>query len=273
VLADTAAPVLADESQLEQVVVNLAVNAREAMPQGGVLRVETATIVVSPDPAEPVPAGRYTTLTISDTGVGMTTEQLERLFEPFYSTKGEAGLGLGLATAHGIVHQSGGHITVWSEHGRGANFRIWLPASAARELPHAVGREEPATAAGTGTVLLVEDEPAVRAVVAEMLAGSGYSVMAAADGAEALRLSSAHDGEIHLLVTDVVMPGMSGQEVARRIGEARPQTRTLFVSGYNEDAIQQHGVLAPGTAFLEKPFSASDLARKAREVLDGALHG
>jgi two-component system cell cycle sensor histidine kinase/response regulator CckA len=273
VLADTAAPVLADESQLEQVVVNLAVNAREAMPQGGVLRVETATIVVSPDPAEPVPAGRYTTLTISDTGVGMTTEQLERLFEPFYSTKGEAGLGLGLATAHGIVHQSGGHITVWSEHGRGANFRIWLPASAAGALPHAVGREEPATAAGTGTVLLVEDEPAVRAVVAEMLAGSGYSVMAAADGAEALRLSSAHDGEIHLLVTDVVMPGMSGQEVARRIGEARPLTRTLFVSGYNEEAIQQHGVLAPGTAFLEKPFSASDLARKAREVLDGASVG
>jgi PAS domain S-box-containing protein len=265
----SAAPVLADEGQLEQVVVNLAVNARDAMPGGGSLLVETATVELAAS-EDGVPAGRYTTLTMTDTGVGMDGEQLERLFEPFYSTKGEAGVGLGLATVYGIVNQSGGHISVTSEPGKGARFRILLPASDAEATVPAPQPEETPTEAADATVLLVEDEPAVRAVVSEMLAGGGYHVIAAIDGSEALQLASTHDGPIHLLVTDVVMPGMSGQEVARRIAEERPQTRTLFVSGYNESAIAQHGVLAPGTAFLEKPFSAAELVRKAREVLDGA---
>jgi CheY-like chemotaxis protein len=267
-LDPAAAPVLADVGQLEQVVVNLAVNARDAMPGGGSLLVETATVELAAS-EDGVPAGRYTTLTMTDTGVGMDGEQLERLFEPFYSTKGEAGVGLGLATVYGIVNQSGGHISVTSEPGKGARFRILLPASEAEATVPAPQPEEAPTEAADATVLLVEDEPAVRAVVSEMLAGGGYHVIAAIDGSEALQLASTHDGPIHLLVTDVVMPGMSGQEVARRIAEERPQTRTLFVSGYNESAIAQHGVLAPGTAFLEKPFSAAELVRKAREVLDG----
>jgi two-component system cell cycle sensor histidine kinase/response regulator CckA len=273
-LDETVAPVLADEGQLEQVVINLAVNARDAMPQGGVLSVETGNAAITEGSESPVPAGVYTVLTIADSGVGMTSDQLERLFEPFYSTKAEAGVGLGLATVHGIVHQSGGHITVTSEHGRGSRFRIWLPAEHEATPPRVEAVEEaPPPVAETGTVLLVEDEPAVRAVIAEMLEGSGYAVISAADGAEALRLSGDFDGKIDLLVTDVVMPGMSGQEVARRIARDRPATRTLFVSGYNEEAIQQHGVLAHGAAFLEKPFSSAELARKAREALDGAALG
>jgi PAS domain S-box-containing protein len=270
-LAPDAAHVVADEGKLEQVVVNVAANARDAMPHGGHLRIETATVELADGEEQGVPAGRYTTLTITDSGVGMDAEQLERLFDPFYSTKSVAGVGLGLATVYGIVTQSGGHITVSSEAGRGARFRIYLPASEQHALrPVAPEHVSPEALAGSRTVLLVEDEPAVRSVVAEMLEGSGYAVLTAGDGREALALSAAHDGEIDLLVTDVVMPGMSGQEVARRIVAERPSTRTLFVSGYNVDAIQQHGVLAPGAGFLEKPFSAADLAQKAREVLDGA---
>jgi PAS domain S-box-containing protein len=270
-LAPDAAHVVADEGQLEQVVVNVAINAREAMPHGGRLRIETATVELGDGDEQGVPAGRYTTLTITDSGVGMDAEQLERLFDPFYSTKSVAGVGLGLATVYGIVTQSGGHITVSSEAGRGSRFCIYLPASEDQAPRPTVPQHEPAEAfAASGTVLLVEDEPAVRSVVAEMLEGSGYTVLAAGDGSEALALSAAHEGDIDLLVTDVVMPGMSGQEVARRIAAERPSTRTLFVSGYNVDAIQQQGVLAPGAGFLEKPFTAADLAHKARELLDSA---
>jgi nitrogen-specific signal transduction histidine kinase/ActR/RegA family two-component response regulator len=263
-----------DPVQLENAILNLAVNARDAMPGGGRLLVETATVELAASDVEEVPAGRYTTLTITDTGAGMGAEQLERLFEPFYSTKEEAGVGLGLATVYGIVRQSDGHVTVSSAPGRGTRFRIFLPASAepVPDEPDAPVRE-PAAAADGATVLLVEDEPTVRAVIEEMLSESGYTVLAACDGPGALALAGAHDGPIDLLVTDVVMPGMSGQEVARLIAEERPSTRTLFVSGYNESAVARHGVLAPGTAFLEKPFSAGDLARKARELLDAAPVG
>jgi PAS domain S-box-containing protein len=274
VLSQDAAPVVADESQLEQVLINLAVNARDAMPQGGKLRIETAIAAVAEGVELPVPPGVYTTLSISDTGVGMSDDQLERLFEPFYSTKGEAGVGLGLATVHGIVHQSGGHITVKSAPGSGARFTIYLPASPDSALSCGVpSRATPPALAGAGTVLLVEDEPAVRAVVGEMFEDHGYDVLSAAHGAEAVALAEAFEGTIDLLVTDVVMPGMSGQEVARRVAELRPETRTLFVSGYNDDAIHRHGVLAPGAGFLEKPFSSVELVLKARELLGGVPVG
>jgi PAS domain S-box-containing protein len=263
-----AAHVVADEGQLEQVIVNLAVNARDAMPRGGTLRFETGTVDLEDGDEGEIPAGRYTTLTITDSGVGMGSDQLERLFEPFYSTKEQAGVGLGLATVYGIVSQSGGLVTVSSEPGHGSRFRIFLPASSERAERPQAPPPRPAATDGSGTILLVEDEPAVRAVVAEMLKQGGYAVLAAADGAEALRLAAGRAETIDLLVTDVVMPGMSGQEVARRIADDRPAIRTLFVSGYNEEAVSQHGVLAPGTAFLEKPFTAAELTEKTRELLD-----
>jgi PAS domain S-box-containing protein len=271
-LSPSTEPVFADAGQLEQVIVNLAVNARDAMPRGGVLSVETDTVNVDPEQAREAvaTAGRYARLTISDTGVGMNAEQLSRLFEPFYSTKGDRGVGLGLATVYGIVRQSGGFVTVESEPGRGSSFRILLPATGL--APEALDGEapEPAAARGQETVLLVEDEEIVRAIVSEMLEANGYRVIHAIDGEEAVRLAAAHNGDIDVLVTDVVMPRMSGQEVAERILEARPHVRTVFVSGYTESAIANHGVLAPGTSFLQKPFTGDDLARAVRELLDAA---
>ena len=275
-LLESTEPVFADVGQLEQVIVNLAVNARDAMPQGGLLTIETDTINVDPEQAREAVAtpGRYTRLTISDTGVGMDAETLERLFEPFYSTKGDNGTGLGLATVYGIVRQSGGFVTVESEPGRGSSFRILLPATA-RPATLVEGPSEPEACDGAApageTILLVEDEEIVRAIVTEMLEERGYVVLAARDGADAVATAAAHEGGIDLLVSDVVMPGMSGQEVAARIAEARPDVRTLFVSGYSEAAVRGQGVLAPGTSFLEKPFSAEDLARKVRETLDGSV--
>jgi PAS domain S-box-containing protein len=271
-LFECATPVLADEQQLHDVVISLTANAREAMPNGGVLRLETAVAAIAENARTDVPPGAYATLTVSDTGVGMTQSEVERMFEPFYTTKGDANTGLGLASAHGIVHQSGGYITVSSEEDHGTRFRIWLPLADPDELV-SIGAELPELAevvADALTVLLVEDEPAVRDVVAEMLTRAGYTVLTAESGTAALALSADHDGPIDLLVTDVVMPGMSGTEVARLISEQRPGTRTLFVSGYNEEAIRHQGVLAPGTGFLEKPFSGSDLTGKARELLEAA---
>ncbi|HEY6055671.1 MAG TPA: response regulator, partial [Gaiellaceae bacterium] len=217
--------------------------------------------------------GRYTRVTISDTGVGMDAHELAQLFEPFYSTKGEAGVGLGLATVYGVVRQSGGFVTVDSAPGRGSAFHVYLPVTGRRDpVPDEPAAEE-APAAAQETVLLVEDEEVVRSILTEMLEASGYRVVAAEDGDAAVRLAEAEQGPIDVLVTDVVMPGMSGQEVARRIAEHRPAVRTLFVSGYTDSAIRQHGVLAPGTSFLQKPFSAGDLTRRLRELLDGSPVG
>ncbi|MGZ4388741.1 MAG: PAS domain S-box protein, partial [Gaiellaceae bacterium] len=265
-------PVLADESQVQQVLVNLAANARDAMPQGGVLRIATETVTVDPEQARDAVAtpGRYSRVTISDTGVGMNAHELAQLFEPFYSTKGEAGVGLGLATVYGVVRQSGGFVTVDSEPGRGSAFHVYLPVTGRRD---AAADEPPAEEPAAGpreTVLLVEDEEVVRAILTEMLEANDYRVVAAEDGEEAVRLAAAEEGPIDVLVTDVVMPGMSGQEVARRVAEHRPAVRTLFVSGYTDSAIRQHGVLAPGTSFLQKPFSAGDLTRTLRELLDAS---
>ena len=205
---------------------------------------------------------------VTDTGLGMSPEVRARVFEPFFTTK-EVGRGtwLGLATVYGIVKQSSGYISVYSEPGRGTTFKIYLPR-AQDGAPAAPVSESRAHEGGTETILLVEDETDVRALAREFLGSRGYRVLEAQDGREALRISSSHAGEIDLLVTDVVMPGMSGRELAEQLAELRPQMKVLYVSGYTAEAIGHHGILDPGTEFLQKPFSREALARKLREVLD-----
>jgi PAS domain S-box-containing protein len=254
------APVRADPTQIEQVIVNLAVNARDAMPHGGSMTIETANVTTD--------AGAFAELRLTDTGIGMSESELQQLFEPFFTTK-DGGTGLGLATVYGIVEQSGGTIEVESAPGHGASFRIMLPA-VAEPVERDAEQTEPAPARGAETVLLVEDEPIVRRLVAEILESNGYSVLQAADGPSAFELLRRHTGELDLLVTDVVMPGMSGPDVAGAVAAMRPGTHVLYISGYTDSAIDHHGVLEPGIAFLQKPFSADELARKVREVLDGA---
>jgi two-component system, cell cycle sensor histidine kinase and response regulator CckA len=253
--------VQADPTQVEQVIVNLAVNARDAMPNGGSLTIETVDVETGD--------GAFVELRITDTGIGMTDLERQQLFDPFFTTK-EGGTGLGLATVYGIVEQSGGTIEVDSAPGMGSSFRICLPrANAPAEAPAAP--EAPARpSAGDETILLVEDETVVRRLVAEILENSGYSVMQAGDGPSALELLRRHAGTLDLLVTDVVMPGMSGPEVAQAVTSMRPGTHVLYTSGYTDSQIGHHGVLEPGIAFLQKPFSADDLARKVRSLLDDA---
>jgi PAS domain S-box-containing protein len=249
--------VCADPTQLEQVIVNLAVNARDAMPGGGALTIETSNVASD------------VVLAITDTGVGMTEDERARLFEPFFTTKGGAGTGLGLATVYGIVEQSGGRIDVLTEPGLGSSFRISLPlVDAPVEEP--VARPAPAAATGTETILLVEDEDVVRRLVAEILADAGYAVLEASDGASALEVARSHRGPLALLVTDVVMPGMSGRDVAQAVSPLRPALRVLYISGYTDSAIVDHGVLDEGTAFLQKPFSSGELTAKVRSLLDAA---
>ena len=256
------APVRADPTQVEQVIINLAVNARDAMPHGGSVTIETANVVIA-DTA-------FVELRLTDTGVGMTEAERRQLFDPFFTTK-EGGTGLGLATVYGIVEQSGGTIEVESAPGLGSSFRILLPAEWG---PLDAPELEPASlapAAGEETILLVEDELVVRRLVAEILESNGYSVLQAGDGPSALELLRRHTGPLDLLVTDVVMPGMSGPDVAGAVAAMRPGAQVLYISGYTDSSVGQHGVLEPGIAFLQKPFNADELTRKVREVLDGAV--
>jgi signal transduction histidine kinase/ActR/RegA family two-component response regulator len=271
-LAPDLGAVRADPGQLEQVIVNLAVNARDAMLTGGSLTIETANVTLGEDYAATrtvVEPGDYVMLAVSDTGTGMDAETQARMFEPFFTTKPKGkGTGLGLATVYGIVKQSGGYVWVYSEPGRGTTFKIYL-----RRVDAAVEPEpSPPVAAvslhGSETVLLVEDEEQVRELTRRLLRASGYQVLAAASGADALRIAEHHDGAIHLLVTDVVMPGMSGREVGLLLGQKHPKMRALYLSGYPDESVVHQGVLAPGTPFLQKPFTAEALARKVREVLD-----
>jgi PAS domain S-box-containing protein len=274
-LDPTAGCVRADPAQLEQMIVNLAVNARDAMPLGGRLTLETGFVRLDEGSAREqvgLRAGPHVRLVVRDTGVGMDALIKAHLFEPFFTTKGPGkGTGLGLATVYGIVTQSGGAIRVDSEPGQGAAFTIDLPrVDAPADL-----RGEPAvpTAAphGSETVLLVEDEPAVRGLARDILHQQGYTVLEAADGDEALRVGREHAGPIHLLVTDVVMPQMGGRELADRLHAGRREVKVLYVSGYTDDAILHKGVSETGTtAFLAKPFTAGALAHKVREVLDAA---
>jgi two-component system cell cycle sensor histidine kinase/response regulator CckA len=252
--------VRADPTQLEQVIINLAVNARDAMPQGGSLTIETSNVELE--------HAAFVELTLTDTGLGMTEEQRQRLFDPFFTTK-EGGTGLGLATVYGIVEQSGGTIEVDSEPGLGTSFRIALPqVQGEAEVPadrHPAAAPRP----GTETILLVEDEAVVRRLVAEILETNGYTVLQAGDGPSALELLRRRGSGVELLVTDVVMPGMSGREVAQSITSLSPGTQVLYMSGYTDQAIDHHGILEPGIAFLQKPFTSDELTRRVRALLDG----
>nr|MBI3613674.1 PAS domain S-box protein [Nitrospirota bacterium] len=265
--------VKADPGQIEQVIMNLAVNARDAMPEGGKLTIETANVDLDEAYASrhmAVEPGPYVMLAISDTGHGMDEETQARLFEPFFTTKEKGkGTGLGLSTVYGIVKQSGGIIWVYSEPTRGTTFKIYLPrvvaVSERASLTSVAGAE---FVRGTETILLVEDEESVRALACEALEEAGFHVLGARHGAEALVISHQHQGPIHLLLTDVVMPEMSGRVLADRLAPQRPAMKILYMSGYTDNAIVHQGVIDPGTAFLHKPFSPDALVRKVREVLD-----
>ncbi|HEX4634350.1 MAG TPA: response regulator [Gemmatimonadales bacterium] len=262
----------ADPGQVEQILLNLVVNARDAMPDGGQLTIETSNVdldeiyVSDHSPALP---GPYVMLAVSDTGMGMDQATQARVFEPFFTTKEVGkGTGLGLATVYGIVKQSGGFIWLYSEPGEGATFKVYLPRVDALAAGAAPAAAE-GTLAGTETILLVEDEDAVRTLTQRALEGQGYTVLAAKHGADALTIADGYPGTIHLLISDVVMPKMNGPEVAAGLTKRRSAIRTLFLSGYPGEAISRRGSLDEGVAFLQKPFTIEGLARKVREVLDG----
>jgi signal transduction histidine kinase len=266
-----------DPSQFEQVFINLVDNARDAMPKGGKLIIETRNITLNQDYVYQhagITPGKYVVLAVSDEGVGMTSEVKAHLFEPFFTTKetsggGGGGGGLGLATLYGIVKKCNGHILVYSEPGQGTTFKIYLPRIE-EELSRLPQRDEVGyLPRGKETVLLVEDEPLVRSLAARVLRQQGYNVLEAPDGAEGMAIAREHASEeVHLLLTDVVMPKMGGKELADRLKSLWPDIKVLFTSGYTYNAITQHGLLDREMAFLEKPFSISGLIRKVREVLD-----
>ena len=263
----------ADRAQLEQIILNLALNARDAMPRGGRLTIEAGNVALDERAAAERGAapGAFVTLTVGDTGLGMDAATRARIFEPFFTTKPTGkGTGLGLSTVYGIVQQSGGYMSVDSEVGRGSSFTVYLPrVDAAAE---AFGRAATATAVpgGSETILLVEDEELVRNLVAGSLERLGYTVLRAVDGPDALRVQGHHQRPIHLMITDVVMPQLSGPELARRIAPLAPEMAVLFVSGYAADDVLGHDSLDPAAAYVQKPFTPDALARKAREVLDRA---
>jgi PAS domain S-box-containing protein len=268
--------VRADAGQIEQVIMNLVVNARDAMPSGGKLIIETTNVSLDEDYARfhaPLQAGDYVMLSISDTGLGMDSETQSHIFEPFFTTKGQRGTGLGLSTVYGIVKQSGGYIWVYSEPGKGTTFKIYLP-----RVPEAVDSNVQVAApvakatpdAGAETILLAEDEANLRYLVRQYLEKQGYRVIEAADGAVAMQIAVALEGTIHLLLTDVIMPGMNGRELAQRVAEIRPNTKVLYMSGYTENVIGHNGTLDAGVRLLQKPFTLQDLKAKVREVLDSS---
>jgi two-component system, cell cycle sensor histidine kinase and response regulator CckA len=259
-----------DPGQFEQVLMNLAINARDAMPSGGRLIIQTAAHSLPAQNAAEFPPGEFVRLSVRDTGAGIDDAVRPHIFEPFFTTKGQGiGTGLGLATIHGIVTQSGGHISVESEPGEGSCFQILLPRVEAADAARAISSKTlESVPKGHETILLVEDEDMVRNVAAQTLRSYGYNVLAAGDAESALATAGKFGGNIELLLTDVVMPRVSGAELARRMQEQFPRVKVLYTSGYTENAIVHHGVLDPGIAFLPKPYTSSVLARKVRAVLD-----
>ena len=269
-LSPEAAHTRADAGQLEQILMNLVVNAKDAMPNGGKLTMQTQNIVVDENHRRGqtfIRPGQYVMLSVSDTGMGMDKETQSRIFEPFFTTKEKGkGTGLGLSTVYGIVKQSGGYVLVQSEEGRGTKFQIYLPRVEGTAEKHAP-QSTPAILGGSETVLLVEDEESVRQLVRDTLAAKGYRVVEAENGEAGLAAAAQHQGKIDLVITDVVMPGIGGRELIKQLAELRPETKVLYLSGYTEDAIISEGTIERDAAFLQKPFTLKSLSQKVREVL------
>ena len=264
-------PVKADPNQMEQVLVNLVVNARDAMPLGGTVTIETSDVELDEsytDMHSGVAPGRYVMLAVTDNGVGMDAATRARVFDPFFTTKGAGkGTGLGLSTAYGIIKQSGGNVELYSEPGKGTSFKVYLPRCAERHDEVAAGRPPAAAPNGRAKILLVDDDPHVSAAARRALERAGYAVISASDGQEGLRIAIAEDGGLDLLITDLVMPEMGGRELARRVVDALPGIRVLYTSGYTAQAMNQQAILEPGDAFIGKPFTPDGLLRRVDEIL------
>jgi len=270
-LCEPSPRILVDVGQMEQVVVNLAINARDAMPDGGRLIIETHVREFDETAVEARPdmtSGRYAELAVTDSGQGMDAETRAKIFEPFFSTKGVRGTGLGLSTVYGIVKQSGGWIWVYSEQGVGTTFKIYFPVSEAQEATTPSSSQSRTRRPATETVLLVEDQQEVRVLAARLLRALGYTVLEAPSSEEALERARQHEGPIHLLLTDVVMTGLSGRQLAEHLLRDRPNTRVLYMSGYTDNVIVHRGVLDADMAFLQKPFTPDTLAQRVSAVLD-----
>jgi len=264
----------ADQGQIEQVIMNLVVNARDAMPEGGKLTIQTRNFEIDDKFARryayPVLPGSYVLLTVSDSGIGMDTATQQRIFEPFFTTKEKGkGTGLGLSLVYGVVKQSGGYIDVISSRGKGTTFNIYLPRVGQNAVETKTIRpDHPEELRGTETILLAEDEDTLRTLTRHLLEMYGYHVLEACDGNQALKLSDQSADEIHLLLTDVVMPGISGRVLADQLKQKRPDVKIVFMSGYTGQQVGEKEILEPGSAFLQKPFTREGLARKVREALD-----
>ena len=263
--------VMADIGQIEQVLMNLAVNAADAMPKGGILSIETALVYLDKNYAElheDAVSGEYVMMAVSDNGSGMDQDTVQHIFEPFFSTKGTQGTGLGLATVYGIIKQHGGNIWVYSEPGIGTTFKIYLPASEEAHIQQKIDRQITTDLTGTQNILLVEDNEQVRTLALTILKRLGYTVFSAKSGLHALQVLEECNTHIHLLLTDVIMPEMNGKELFSKIAQIHPDLKVLYMSGYTGNVIAHHGILNEGINYIQKPFSVHGLASKVREVLD-----